>query len=102
MPPQCSRYAAFKLAFILTAVFNPSAEPRSNPESQPPVAEWSRWIESVRQRALQYSDALPDFICSQRTRRYTASPETSTWQAQDVWEAELSYNQKTERYLHIR
>ena len=103
MPPQCLRYATLKLAFILTAVFNLSAEPRPTFQSQsPPVAEWSRWIESVRQRALEYSDALPDFICSQKTRRYTASPESTTWQAQDVWEAELSYNQKTERYSHIR
>ncbi|HEU0006766.1 MAG TPA: hypothetical protein VFS12_12315 [Terriglobia bacterium] len=103
MPPQCLRYYPSKLALLLIAVFNQSAEPRPTFQSQsPPVAEWSRWIEAVRQRALEYSDTLPDFICSQKTRRYTGSAENRTWQPQDVWEAELSYNQKNERYSHIR
>ena len=103
MPPRYLQYAALKLALILTAVFNLSAEPGPTfQRTSPPVTEWSRWIEAVRQRALEYSDTLPDFICWQKTRRYTGSPENRTWQAQDVWEAELSYNQKTERYSHIR
>ncbi len=103
MPPRYLQPATLKFALILAAVFDLSAAPRATlQQSTPPVTEWSRWIEAVRQRALEYSDTLPDFICSQKTRRYTGSPESSTWQAQDVWEAELSYNQKTERYSHIR
>jgi hypothetical protein len=103
MLPPCLWYRALKLVPILTLVCRLSAEPSLSSQNQPGTdAEWSRWIESVRQRALEYSESLPDFICSQKTRRYTASPENTTWQAQDVWEAELSFNQKTERYSRIR
>jgi len=103
MPPHYFQYAALQLTLILTAVFHLPAEPRRTfQRTSPPVTEWSHWIEAVRQRALEYSDTLPDFICLQKTRRYTGSAENRTWQPQDVWEAELSYSQKNERYSHIR
>lgn len=93
----------WKLAFCLFAVLDLRAEPKPSLQSQSPlVVEWSRWIELVRQKALEYSDTLPDFVCAQRTRRYAATADSATWQAQDVWEAELSYNQKAERYSHLR
>lgn len=65
-------------------------------------AEWSRWFELVREQALGYSEALPDFVCIQTTRRYSGTDDNATWVTRDVLEAELSFNQKTERYSRIR
>jgi hypothetical protein len=65
-------------------------------------SEWLKWIEVVRQRALDYTDELPDFICTQTTRRYAALEGDSRWQSRDFWEAELSYSQKNERYSRVR
>lgn len=56
----------------------------------------------MRQRALEYTDQLPDFICTQVTRRYAALEGDPRWYARDSWEAELSYNQKNERYSQLR
>jgi hypothetical protein len=102
MLPRFPQDFALRLVLMLAAVFHLSADPRPTPQQTPPVAEWSRWVEAVRQRALEYSDTLPNFICSQKTRRYIGNPGTSSWQAEDVLEAELSYNQKNEHYSLIR
>jgi hypothetical protein len=99
---QCLRRIVLHLALLWAPTFAPGAKPVLATQSQVPATDWPRWIESVRSKALEYSDSLPDFICSQKTRRYTGSPASSAWQPQDVWEAELSYNQRAEQYSQVR
>lgn len=102
MFPQCLRRVRLQLALLWMLMFRPITEPLQAAQSQVPATDWQRWIEAVRSKALQYSDSLPDFICSQKTRRYTGSPSGTNWQPQDVWEAELSYNQRNEQYSQVR
>ena len=103
MPPQCLWPIALTIALFLSETPGFSAPPWLDVESQPAQAlEWSSWIEVVRKKALDYSDSLPDFVCAQTTRRYSATSDPGAWQPEDVWEAELSFNLRTERYSNIR
>ena len=103
MAPPYFQAIALTIALVVSDLLGFSARSLAvlhNPSAQ--ALEWSRWIELVRQDALQYSDTLPDFVCAQTTRRYSAISDIGTWQSEDVWEAELSFNQKTERYSNVR
>lgn len=103
MPPRYLQPIALTIALFVSEALNFSAQPQSSVQSPPAQAlEWSRWIELVRQKALEYSDTLPDFVCAQTTRRYSAIGDIGAWRSEDVWEAELSFNQKAERYSNIR
>jgi hypothetical protein len=102
MPPQCLR-VAFTIALFLSET--PGFSASATLDAQLPAVqavEWSDWIEVVRKKALDYSDSLPDFVCAQTTRRYSATSDPGAWQSEDVWEAELSFNQRAERYSNIR
>jgi hypothetical protein len=102
LPPDLQRIAlTITLAVAGLSCF--SALPQNSLQNPPAQGhEWSRWIELAREVALQYSDSLPDFICAQTTRRYSSTSDAKTWQAEDVWEAELSFNQRVERYSKVR
>jgi hypothetical protein len=103
MPPRCLQPVALTIAFLALELISSSAQVQSGTPSPPAqTLEWSRWVEAVRQKALQYSDSLPDFVCAQTTRRYSVITETGGWRSEDVWEADLSFNQKTEHYGNIR
>lgn len=68
----------------------------------PSNAEQSALIEQVRQKALEYSRGLPDFICTQETRRSTASHPKGgrplEWKSYDTLTIELSYFGQKENY----
>jgi hypothetical protein len=87
----------------------PEAPPTPIP---PPTSEEQAAILSdVREYALNYSKNLPDFICTQVTRRYAAPmPGTRwggsalsepSWQAQDVLQIRLSYFEQKEKYTVV-
>jgi hypothetical protein len=86
--------------------FVPQAAP--TPIPPPSSEEQAAIIADVREYALNYSKNLPDFICTQVTRRYAApapgtrwggsSGSTPAWQAQDVLQIRLSYFQQKEKY----
>jgi hypothetical protein len=87
----------------------PDAKPRPIP---PPTSrEQAEIIDDVREYALNYSKNLPDFICTQVTRRYAArKPGTlhggsadsdPSWQALDTLQIRLSYFQQKEDYKVI-
>ena len=78
-------------------------------EPPPPSSEeQAAVISEVRDYALNYSRRLPDFICTQVTRRYAAlKPGTRgagpanaepSWQAQDTLTIRLSYFEQKEDY----
>ena len=71
---------------------------RLGAESERPAeADWPRFLESVRAKALTYSDALPNFICTQVTQRQVRDPQRG-WKAVDNFVAELTYFDKKEHY----
>ena len=103
MPPQYFQRIALTTVLVVSAQLDFSAQPLPGLQNPPPqTPEWSHWIELVRKKALEYSDSLPDFICAQTTRRYSSTSDIGTWQPDDVWEAELSFNQRVERYSNVR
>ncbi len=87
---------------------------RGLPEPPPPVkktpppaipgpspAEEQRIIREVRDYALNYTKRLPDFICTQVTRRYVDPTGLEFWQRDDVITARLSYFEQKEDYKVI-
>ena len=88
--------------------------PEAPPAPIPPPSseEQAAIISDMREYALGYSKNLPDFICTQVTRRYAApmpgtrwggsSLSEPSWQAQDVLQIRLSYSiQAGEKYLVV-
>ena len=86
-------------------------EARPTPIPPPSSEEQAAIITDVREYALGYSKNLPDFICTQVTRRYAApmpgtrwggsSLSEPSWQAQDVLQIRLSYFQQKEKYTVV-
>jgi hypothetical protein len=87
----------------------PEAKPRPIP---PPTSEeQAAIISAAREYALTYSRSLPDFICTQVTRRYAATAPGSrygggaasepSWYALDTLTLKLSYFEQKEDYKLI-
>jgi hypothetical protein len=64
----------------------------------PADATWPRFLESVRQIALAYNDALPDFTCQQFVQRMAKLGGMGNWQIVDQLVEEVSYRGKSEHY----
>ena len=77
----------------LRALRRPGSESTERPE-----ADWSRFLELVRAKALAYTDDLPNFICTQVTQRHVRSPPQRSWRPVDNFVAELTYFGKKEHY----
>jgi hypothetical protein len=82
--------------------------PKPKPIPPPTSEEQAAIIDDARQYALNYTNGLPDFICTQVTRRF-AAPVPGTkyggpadgsprWQAQDTLQIRLSFFEKREQY----
>jgi len=85
----------------LPAPAGPAAKP-SRPVLPPPSpAEQERILQEVREYALQYTRSLPDFICTQVTRRYADPTGLEFWSQQDVITARLTYFEQREDYKVI-
>lgn len=78
----------------VTAAPKPAAPTIPAPSSQ----EQGRILDQVRDYALDYSKRLPNFICTQVTRRYLDPSGLEFWQQQDVITAKLSYFEQKEDY----
>lgn len=73
------------------------AAPRA--EIPPPSpAEWKAIIEQTREYALNYTRQLPDFICTQVTRRYSDPSGLEFWKLEDTLTARLSFFEQREEY----
>lgn len=89
----------------------PPPEPKPVPIPPPTSQEQAAIMTEVREYALNYSKTLPDFICTQVTRRYAApAPGTRgggsagsdpTWYALDTLTIKLSYFEQKEDYKLI-
>ncbi|HTM47413.1 MAG TPA: hypothetical protein VL285_01950 [Bryobacteraceae bacterium] len=68
------------------------------PIPPPPIGEQKALLERVRAYALNYSKGLPNFICTQVTRRYSDRGGTGFWQTEDTLTTRLSYFEQKEKY----
>lgn len=75
--------------------------PQPSPIPPPSSEEQAQIIDEVRQNALNYTKSLPDFICTQVTRRYVDPSGLELWQSTDVLTARLSYFEQREDYKLI-
>lgn len=81
---------------------------KTTPIPPPSLEEQAAIIKDVREYALNYSDNLPDFICTQVTRRFGAplpgvknigaAGGEPQWRALDTLQIRLSFFQKKEQY----
>ncbi|MFO0281448.1 MAG: hypothetical protein ACK532_05970 [Acidobacteriota bacterium] len=62
----------------------------------PTEAEQRKLIEELREYALNYDKGLPDFLCTQVTRRFYDPAGLEYWVAADTITAKLSYFQRKE------
>jgi len=90
------------------AIAKPVAPPAAPTPIPPPSSvEQAKIIEDMRQYALSYSRNLPDFICTQVTRRYGAPKPGGkyggrpggepSWQQLDTLQIRLSYLEQKEQ-----
>ncbi len=73
-------------------------KPKPAPIPGPSSLEERKIIEDARQYALGYVKRLPDFICTQVTRRYVDPSGLEFWQRDDVITARLTYFEQKEDY----
>src|SRR6185369_4726211 len=77
-----------------------------DPPSQPPLdlAAQTALIEEVRINALAHSARLPNFLCTQRTRRYSASvhDREPIWKLLDALTIHVSYFGQRENYQVVQ
>jgi hypothetical protein len=78
-----------------------TTEVRRSPIPPPSPEEQARVIDEVRQASLNYTKSLPDFICTQVTRRYLDPSGLEFWQLADTLTARLSYFEQKEDYKLI-
>jgi hypothetical protein len=67
----------------------------------PPATDQIALLHRVRDYALNYSKSLPNFICTQVTRRYYDPSGLEFWRAEDTLTARLSYFDQREDYKLI-
>ncbi len=68
------------------------------PPPAPSSEEQGKIMAEVREQALTYTESLPDYICSQVTRRFIDPTGHESWHATDVILARLTYFEKKEDY----
>ncbi len=76
----------------------PPPKPVYKPPPSPTSIEQAQVLQDAREYALSYSSRLPDFICTQVTRRFVDPSGMEFWRAQDVITERLSYFEKHEDY----
>jgi hypothetical protein len=73
-------------------------KPKPVPIPGPSPLEEKKIVEEARQYALNFAKRLPDFICTQVTRRYIDPSGLEFWQRDDVITARLTYFEQKEDY----
>lgn len=90
-----------KLGLILAICLNTSAQTLAPPSPE----EQSAMIEKARQKALDYSRMLPNFLCTQVTHRFTAKEvkrDEPAWIPSDTLTIQVSYFGEKETYRVIK
>jgi hypothetical protein len=94
--------AALKALTDATASLPPPAPPSAKPAPivvpPPSPADQKRFLAEVTENALTYTKSLPNFLCTQVTRRYVDATGKESWIQQDVIQEHLSYVDGHEDY----
>ncbi|SRR5579871_600169 len=61
----------------------------------------SELVERARYRAAEFSEKLPNYVCTQLTTRYISQARPVNWQAQDTVSATVIYEDGKEQYKNI-
>jgi hypothetical protein len=86
----------------LPAVPQPAPPPApAAPPPPPSAAEQKRILDQVREYALGYIANLPDFLCTQVTRRYVDPSGMEFWRQMDTLTARVAYQNHKEDYQLI-
>lgn len=90
--------AMAKASVVLPLPVSASAAPKAVAPSIPPPseAEQRQLIEDLREYAMNYDKRLPDFLCTQVTRRFYDPSGLEYWVNADTITAKLSYFQNKE------
>lgn len=75
-------------------------KPVPAPQLPPPPseAEQKAILAEVTKNALEYTSKLPNFICTQVTRRYQGLPGATGWRIADTIQEQLSFSEGKEDY----
>ena len=83
----------------LAAPAQPTPTPPPPAPLDPPTAEeQGKVIQQARDYAMNYTKSLPDFLCTQVTRRYVDPHGTQFWGLEDTLTAHVSYVDHKEDY----
>ncbi|HLH42299.1 MAG TPA: hypothetical protein VKV74_04880 [Bryobacteraceae bacterium] len=97
--------AALRALTDTTASLAPPPPPAGKPApivvSAPGPEEFRRILDEVREKALNYTQSLPNFLCTQVTRRYVDPSGKENWIQEDVIQEHLSYVDGHEDYKVI-
>lgn len=74
--------------------------PKPTPVNLPPPseAEQKKLLDDMREYALNYTKNLPNYICTQVTRRHYDPSGSQTWRLADTIQEQLSYFEQKENY----
>lgn len=76
----------------------PPAPKEYKPIPPPPYEDQQTILNETREYALNYSRNLPDYICTQMTRRYYDPAGKENWRKADEIATKLSYFEQKEKY----
>lgn len=76
----------------------PPPKPVYVPPPAPSSVEQARILQAAKEYALNYSARIPDFICTQVTRRFIDPSGMESWRGEDVIQERLSYFEGHEDY----
>jgi hypothetical protein len=71
------------------------------PPPPPSYEDQQRILNAVREYALNYSKTLPDFICTQVTRRFWDPTGKESWRTGDTVTSKVTYFEQKEKYQTI-
>ena len=94
--------AALKKLVIASAGLSdaPAPPPKVAPVTIPPPTsiEQKQILDQVAEQALNYTDNLPNFICTQLTRRHRDETGTENYTLADTVQEQLTYFDRQETY----
>lgn len=78
----------------------PAATPKAAPSAIPPPdpAELKSILAAIRQNALNYTQSLPNYICTQYTKRHVDPTGTESWRMADTILEQLTFVDQKENY----
>jgi hypothetical protein len=76
----------------------PAVPPAFDSPPRPGTTEQNAFFQEVARNAMHYAAGLPDFICTQVARRYTAAANRDNWGLKDTLTIKLSYFGNQEQY----